>query len=150
MNHRPYCLAGALAVLTWGLVCGNPFRCVGGAGAAAPSDDARNESISPPPLVVTPALAPASATALVPAVLGGAAVDADELPDPDEVGPCPEPGLPPVLRRGRDGDGLETWWHSDGSLTKRSTQRVDGEVVPVTVRVLPARPLGEPEDEPPK
>lgn len=145
MNHRPYCLAGALVVLTWGLVCGNPFRCFDRAGGGGAEGD-----VPAAPLVVTPVLAPASASMAVERE-GAAVVDPDDLADPDEIGPCPEPGLPPVLRRGRDADGLETWWHTDGSLTKRSTQRVDGEVVPVTVRVLPQRPLsGDPEDETPK
>ena len=55
---------------------------------------------------------------------GGAAVA-----DPDRIGPCPglgtrAPHASPVVRRAVDHDGWPTWWHEDGSLTKRVIQEV--------------------------
>lgn len=67
------------------------------------------------------------------------------LPDPDGVGPLPALAAKvesPVIRRGRDGDGFATWWHADGSLTKRVEQTLrDAEgrahKVPSVIRVAP-------------
>jgi hypothetical protein len=59
----------------------------------------------------------------------------DDIADPDRVGPCPQAGLPAVIRRGRDSDGRDTWWHVDGSLTKRGWREVAGAPVQVVTRV---------------
>ena len=57
--------------------------------------------------------------------------------DPDRIGPCPESGLP-VVRQGRDLDGLDTWWHADGSITKRTVTEIEGVPMPAIVRLRPA------------
>lgn len=67
--------------------------------------------------------------------------------DPDHVGPCPQVDLPAVLRRGRDADGQDTWWHADGSITKRGTRTIAGQAVPFVMR-MPATPESVGRDTP--
>jgi hypothetical protein len=79
-----------------------------------------------------------------------------ELADPDRVGECPpwngEAATSPTVRRGIDGDGFPTWWHADGSLTKRVVQTgrdASGNPfrTPATVRLT--RPEARSDAEPP-
>lgn len=142
MNHRPFCLLGAGVVLAIAVVMGNPFLpCAQQQAKELPAS-----GMGPAPVVATPAMAP-SPGAVVPASL---AVPNDVL-DPDQVGPCPEAGLPAVARQGIDVDGAPTWWHADGSVTKRVSQVRDGIAVPVVVRRPADSPLnGDSEDETPR
>jgi len=136
MNHRPLCAAAAVALLVAALGMGNPFRTCCRTGDGRP-DPARSGPLSPVPLVT-----PASFGGGAAGSAGGAAVllQGDlEVEDEDGVGPCPEPGLARVVRRGRDADGWATWWHADGSITKRGVRQVGGELLPFVMRLQPSQ-----------
>ncbi len=151
MNHRPYCAAAALGLLLAALSVGPLFRCPGPRESDASDPPlATSAAITAPPAPVSETLAvvpvEASASRKVQSAgftPGGPSFRSRAVPasfsrgpaDPDEVGPCPQADLPAVLRRGRDVDGQDTWWHADGSITKRGTRAVAGEVVPFVTRM---------------
>ena len=147
------CFALAITVLLGALVIGNPCaRCgtTGKDGAGDPglapgrraSAPGTGASESDRPIPVQPAAAGASAQAaqaslarpvqegIEPAALrlSSPRTASSELPDPDRVGECPREGVfPRVIRRGIDVDRWPTWWHLDGSLTKRVVQNLSDE-----------------------
>lgn len=147
MNHRPFCAFAAVGLLVAALAVGNPFRC-----AAPPVPKCPSPQGALPVLPVLPVRAPVSPVVLtdvhsdIHSDTGTKpreqveASDQAHLPDPDGVGPCPEVGLPRVLRRGRDADGWATWWHADGTMTKRGVRTVAGEAVPFVMRLKPELP----------
>jgi hypothetical protein len=163
LDHRPLCAGAAVALLLLSLGVGNPFRAQRATTADPPVERAETEtrwrgSEMVAPIRSRPALQQEPSTAdvpgaprVVPAVLGAQplashatfvrneAMGADPVADPDGVGACPQNGLPSVTRRGLDGDGCATWWHADGSITKRGVRQVEGEPMPFVMRLEPAR-----------
>lgn len=141
----------AIGFLGAALLCGNPFLpCPDVApkpASVGPSDAAAHEQQAPPARPDAETLRAEEATGAK-GVLPVAALavrldphEPGEVPDPDGVGPCPEAKA--FVRRGIDGDGLATWWHADGSMTKRAVQVLRDAAgnelrVPVRVRVRPA------------
>ena len=115
----------AIGVLVGALCLGNPWR--GGPPADVapfPAQPAATRVDSEPPrgaVVHGPGMGPGH---------HGAAPEED-------VGACPERYADlPVLRAGRDQDGWPTWWHADGTITKRAVQRVravDGTILEMPV-----------------
>lgn len=56
------------------------------------------------------------------------AVEPPAVPFDEDVGPVPARYADlEVVRAGRDRDGWPTWWHADGTITKRARQRVVGQ-----------------------
>jgi hypothetical protein len=137
MRFRPICALLAVALLLVALQVGNPFRAAESAGGTP----------------VAPAAAPLATRVLPvqPVALGMRAPAPTPPIDRDGIGPCPEAGLPPVVGQGRDQDGLDTWWHADGSITKRTVSEIGGVAVPAIVRLKPAagrvRGAGTPANE---
>jgi hypothetical protein len=118
-----------LALPLAALQVGNPFW-------AKPALEPPLRAAQPPPEAST-------VRGVQPVALGGpppaaAAPRPNEVVDPDRIGSCPEAGLAPVVRQGRDLDGLDTWWHADGSITKRTVTEIGGVAVPAIVRLRPA------------
>lgn len=139
----------AIGILGAALLCGNPFLpCPDPDTEPAPPSEAAAEGRQSPPArpavetlqaeeaAGSKGVLPVAALALRPDAHGPG-----EVPDPDGVGPCPEAKA--FVRRGIDGDGLATWWHADGSMTKRAVQVLRDAAgnehrVPVRVQVRPA------------
>lgn len=113
-----------------------------GAGETGARDTAGGPAGAPAGYVVAP-------LRISPAAADSRADHLEALPDPDRVGECPrEPLESKVVRRGIDpADRWPTWWHVDGSLTKRVQQRLrdpkTGEVIGEEPRVVVLRPAGE-------
>lgn len=144
MNRSLACLTLTALLLIAALAVGNPFLRSRHAAPAAALGLGDGHAL---PVTPTGLAAPAFESARVPAVTGSGEPAA--LADPDGVGPCPPSSsaiASPVVRRGLDPmDGLPTWWHADGRVTKRQrgyrVRGADGResTVPATI-VLPARP----------
>jgi hypothetical protein len=139
MNHRPYCAATAGALLVLALTVGNPFRC---RDASGPTAGASSVQSAPQLIPLVVPLHQVQSVSFgddhVVAQPAGLEVIGHELADPDVVGPCPQAGLPAVVRRARSADGWDTWWHVDGSITKRGVRA--GESLPRVLRVPAMKP----------
>ena len=113
------------SILAGALVYGNPCRQGCGMGACPPSPGLTAPLVLPAVAPVEPAPAPARSE---PLAMTAISAPAAEIPDPDNLGTCPQWGgstsISPVVRRAIDADGWPTWWHADGSLTKRVLQGV--------------------------
>jgi hypothetical protein len=138
MNRPLICMLLALAALAGGLVLNPPAEGV----TAAPKTAAPRPTRSP--LSMTSGAPIEAAPAVAVQSVGG-------LPDPDRVGPCPEAYASlAVARRGLDEEGRPTWWHVDGTITKRIVQRVreDGREVevPSLLRMTPRSKVGRQPD----
>jgi hypothetical protein len=101
----------------------------------APSEPARSPPVPGPEVHLLPASAPASPPGPMSALVGEPA-NASAMGE--ALGPCPADVASPVVRSGLDADGWPTWWHADGSKTKRVLQHVGGAGVPAIVRMQPA------------
>jgi hypothetical protein len=132
----------AIGVLLGALLLGNPFRRT---AEAAPGGAAAGADVQPPSVETTP-ISHTSAALRLPSVVQPDEKTAEQTrEDEASVGPCPrQPLTSPVTRSGIDQDGWPTWWHEDGSVTKRvrQTERdpFSGKVVSVAWRVVVARP----------
>jgi hypothetical protein len=132
LNRSSLFGALAVAVLLLALAAGNPFL-----------PEAPRAPV--PPALVVPAVTSERVTPVhaVPLATRAASPAGATLPDPDRVGDCPRKGIA-VLRRGIDpADGRPTWWHVDGTITKRGVQRLrDGDVtaeVPIILTMTPQK-----------
>lgn len=132
MNRPLLCMLLALAALAGGLALSPP--------ATEPGARPARPRITPPAELRSPlSIAPAPPVDAEPVL---ALEPVGPLPDPDRVGPCPEAYAHlRVERRGLDEEGRPTWWHADGSVTKRIVQRVRGDGrevdVPGILRLTP-------------
>ncbi len=136
MNRSSMFGALAVGILLLALAVGNPFlplprRAAPGPHATQPDGPTAmpaslsTQAIGSVPLRMTAAPAPAAASRDTGAADSDDSSEfATDLPDPDRIGPCPRAGIA-VVRRGIDPlDGRPTWWHADGSMTKRVQQVV--------------------------